>query len=65
MRGKAIINSIEIGATYSAERMAKMEMTIPSVNEPLSPMNIFAGCQLNNKNANTVTIKKEESEISS
>jgi hypothetical protein len=41
-----------------------MPITIPNVKEPLSPIKIFAGYQLNNRNERSVTIKNEESEIS-
>ena len=42
----------------------KIAITIPNDSEPLSPINSFAGFQLNNKNAKSVTIKNDDKEIS-
>ncbi len=59
-----MMNSADAGVMYWIECIAKIAITIPNDSDPLSPINIFAGFQLKNKNARSVTVKNEDNEIS-
>ena len=61
--GIAMIKSIDAGVTYASDLTLNTAIMKPKVSEPLSPIKIFAGCQLNSINALTLAMQSVESVV--
>ena len=58
--GIAARNRMLMAGMYASALILRIEITKPSVREPLSPMKIEAGYQLKTKNAKSAVIKESE-----